>query len=79
MKEHPLRSHNCHTGLPCDLSEQHHCIIHSQLCSLCNTKIHFLIPILTGHCLQVDDLDLDGERIDEISALIKEKFSFIFC
>ena len=46
-------SHNCHTELPCDLSEQHRCIIHSQLCSLCNTKIHFLIPILTVHCLQV--------------------------
>ena len=46
-------SHSCHTELPCDLSEQHCCIIHSQLCSLCNTKIHFLIPILTVHCLQV--------------------------
>ena len=42
-------SHNCHTELPCDLSEQHRCIIHSQLCSLCNTKIHFLIQILTVH------------------------------
>ena len=43
----------CHTELPCYLSEQHRWIIHSQLCSLCNTKIHFLIPILTVHCLQV--------------------------
>ena len=46
-------SHNCHTELPCDLSEQHRCIIHSLLCSLCNTKIHFLIPVLTVYCLQV--------------------------
>ena len=46
-------SHNCHTELPCDLSEQHSCIIHSQLCNLCNTKIHFLIPVLTIHYLQV--------------------------
>ena len=45
-------SHNCHTELPCNLSEQHCYIIHNQLCSLCNTKIHFLIPILTVHCLQ---------------------------
>ena len=45
--------HNCHTELPYDLSEQHRCIIRSQLCSLCNIKIHFLIPILTVHCLQV--------------------------
>ena len=45
-------SHNCHIELPCDLSEQHRCIIHSQLCSLCNTNIHFLIPILKVHCLQ---------------------------
>ena len=35
------------------LSEQYRCIIRSQVCSLCNTKIHFLIPILTVHCLQV--------------------------
>ena len=41
-------SHNCHTELPYDLSEQHHGIIHRQLCSLCNIKIHFLIPILTS-------------------------------
>ena len=46
-------SRNCHTGLPCYLSEQHRCMIHSQLCSLCNTKIHFLIPVVTVHCLQV--------------------------
>ena len=41
-------SHNCHTELPCDLSEQHRCIIHSRLCSLCNTKIHFRFSILTS-------------------------------
>ena len=41
-------SHNYHTELPCDLSEQHRCIIHSRLCSLCNTKIHILIPVLTS-------------------------------
>ena len=46
-------SHNCHTELPCDLSEQHRCIFHSQLCNLSNTKIQFLIPNLTVHCLQV--------------------------
>ena len=46
-------SHNCHTEIPCELSEQHRCIIHSQHCSLCNTKINSLIPILIVHCLQV--------------------------
>ena len=40
-------SHSCHTELPCDLLGQHHYIIHSQLCSLCNTKIRFLIPDAT--------------------------------
>ena len=51
MKEHPLWT--CHSELPCDLSELHRCIIHCRLCSLCNTKIHFLIPVLTVHCLHV--------------------------
>ena len=46
-------SYNCHIELPFDYSVQYHCIDHSQLCSLHNTKIHCLIPILGVHHLQV--------------------------
>ena len=38
--------HNCHTELLCDPLGQHHCKDHSQLYSLCNTKLRHQIQFL---------------------------------